>query len=211
MDIKHWFISDTVYRTKSKYHGEIQVVKFFNEYHFRSGGLVQSGRAIRHVWNMGISEFIPDGFTPKSILILGLGAGSSADLLSRKYHQADLTGIEIDPEVIKIGELFFKTDQIPGLEIIQADAVKYVKALPEDKHFDICLVDCFQGDNIPEAFENPQFLIELKRHCQYLLLNRLVWGQYKATTLAFITNIDKYFHTKVRRTLSNVILSLAEL
>ncbi|MFH0894245.1 MAG: hypothetical protein V2A54_07405, partial [Bacteroidota bacterium] len=46
----------------------------------------------------------------KNTLILGFGAGSVASLLQEKFNiDCAITGVELDPEVIRLGEKYFKT------------------------------------------------------------------------------------------------------
>ncbi len=207
MDIKQYFSPQVIKKFDSKINKEVELVQFGGRPRLDMGGLTQSGWIIESIWNSAFKKLLPKGFIPRSVLILGFGAGSAAKLIHRKWPEASITGVEIDPTVIKIAKEHFQIGKIPKLDIINADAVEFVSQLKK-QNYDLTLVDCYLGDQVPKSLEDPKFFLNLKKHSQHILINRLFWGEFKQTTLKFLDQLDKYFSTKTARTPSNFLISV---
>jgi spermidine synthase len=82
------------------------------------------------------------------ILLLGVGGGSVLKTLVNEFHyRGKITGIELDPEVIKLANAYFQLDEIKQLNLIQGDAFEYV--LKTAFQFDLIIVDIFQDTKMP--------------------------------------------------------------
>lgn len=109
------------------------------------------------------------------VLILGLGVGNVAAILGEHDRIYRMVGVEIDAEVIRLGEKHFGLDQYPRLEIVVMDAVKYVAECGEQ--FDLIVVDLFQDAYVPENAETDRFMLDLARLLRsggLLMWNRLM-------------------------------------
>lgn len=98
----------------------------------------------------------------KKALILGLGGGTLAYLLNRYYAPERIDGVEIDPEIIKIGKQFFYLLHLPNLYVIQADAADWIerrttKNLAEADKYDVIFMDLFQVEVTPASSDTPEF------------------------------------------------------
>lgn len=82
--------------------------------------------------------------TPGTIEIIGLGGGSLAKYCHRFLKAASVRGIEIDPEVIAVGELFCIPPESRRFEIICEDGAEFVRNDPH--RCDVILVDGFDKD-----------------------------------------------------------------
>jgi len=173
MSLKHYLFPEVIKTYTSKINDKVEVVKFLGKLRLDMGGLTQSGEIIESIWNSGLS-LLPRSLQPIKILILGLGAGSAAKIISKRWPLSAITGIEIDPVVIDIGKKHFHLDKINNLEIINQDAIAFMKDKNTPSDFDLILVDCYQGYHIPEALENIKFIAMLKSKTNHLLINRLV-------------------------------------
>ncbi|RVT72828.1 spermidine synthase [Flavobacterium sufflavum] len=103
----------------------------------------------------------------ESILILGVAGGSVIKTLIDDIHfTGKITGVEIDAEIIKIANQYFKLDKIPQLNIVIDDAFEFV--LKTKENYDLIIVDIFQDTKMPNfLFET--FFID--RIC-FLLKNK---------------------------------------
>jgi len=102
---------------------------------------------------------LPD-VRPSRALILGLGGGTIALLLMRRFGSIPIVGVEIEPQVIRLARSAFGLD-LPNVEILEGDALQYV--LQAEGRFDYVAVDLFAGDVIPsEIFAKP-FLRAVRR------------------------------------------------
>lgn len=84
----------------------------------------------------------------ESILVLGVAGGSVIKtLVDDIKYKGKITGVEIDAEIIKIANQYFKLDEITQLQIIIDDAFEFVLKT-KDKH-NLIIVDIFQDTKMP--------------------------------------------------------------
>ncbi len=207
MSLKQYFVPEKLATTKSKINKDIEIVNFGGHRRLDMGGLTQSGRIIEDIWNHGFKKLLLKGFAPQSALILGFGAGSAARLIHRRWPQCAITGVELDPQVIKLGKEYFSTDQIPHLRIVNADAYSFVYH-QRSKRYDLILVDCYLGDQIPPKLQLLSFYLHLSHLSDYILINRLFWGKYQPPTINFLNRLETKFATTTTRTASNFLISI---
>jgi spermidine synthase len=84
----------------------------------------------------------------QNVLILGVAGGSVVKtLVDEIQFEGNITGVEIDPEIIKIANNYFALDKIKNLEIVIADAFEFV--LRTTKKYDLIIIDIFQDTKMP--------------------------------------------------------------
>jgi spermidine synthase len=207
--IKHWFNPQLIKTLTSKYNSEIQLIKFMGKFRLDMGGLTQSGPIIEEIWQSSLKKLLPKNFSPGKSLILGFCTGSAARVISQRFPNCQITGIEIDPVIIDIAKKYFRVDEIKKLQIVNDDALKYINKLKKNDNFDLILIDCYIGYKIPAEFKNPKTLEKIKKHTRILLLNRLFWDKHKQKTLDFISKLNQNFITTTHRTTWNLVISLS--
>ncbi len=79
---------------------------------------------------------------PASALLLGLGAGTLAHLLRRRFPDIPIVGVDNDRELLAFARDHFDLD-LPNLEVVVADAFDYVAR--RERRFDFVAVDLFVG------------------------------------------------------------------
>lgn len=100
-------------------------------------------------------------------LVLGVAGGSVIKTLVDEIHfEGQITGVDIDPEIIKIANEYFKLDEIKNLNIIIDDAFEFV--LKTKDRYDLIIIDIFQDTTMPN-FLFEKFFID--RIC-FLLKNK---------------------------------------
>lgn len=138
-----WQWKDTIFN--SKFNGQVKLKKFLGRYSVWVNGFEQSGsNYVEKIWKNGLEKV---NFFPKNILILGLGCGTLVKLISKKWPEARISGVEIDPVMIDLGKKYFGLDKYKNLKIILSDVKKFLTK-PQPK-FDLVFVDFYKG-NIPE-------------------------------------------------------------
>jgi spermidine synthase len=95
---------------------------------------------------------------PASALLLGLGAGTLAQLLTRRFPDLPMIGVDNDPELLAFARDHFNLD-LPNLEIVVADAFDYVARC--DRRFDFVAVDLFVGSAFERGVLSRPFLRRL--------------------------------------------------
>jgi spermidine synthase len=159
----------TVYKTKSKINGEIVVKEQLGQYTLHVGGLIQSGGIIEGIWKKALrfASLAQGKPSLSKCLVLGLGGGTVVQLIKSHWPEVKIIGVEIDPEIIKIGEKFFGLGEIENLKIIKANAFKwiggYFNDLNHQSKFDLIIVDLYLGDKFPKKVESEEFLKNLKK------------------------------------------------
>ena len=148
----------------SKFNGQIKIKKYLWETSVWVGGFEQSGPLVKAVWQKALKNVT---IAPKSVLILGLGCGVAAKLISQKFPNALITGVEIDPVMIDVGKKYFDLGKIKRLKIICEDAKVFLKK--NKKKFDLILVDIYIG----EKQVLPNNLKFYKKKNGVILLNEL--------------------------------------
>lgn len=197
-------IARRILETSSKFSGPIKVVQRGAETQLIVGGLVQSinygmpGIA-RRVWGEMVARVENSGLEIKDCLILGLGGGTVASLLSNYFPDAKIDGVDIDPVILDIGRKYFRMDQIPNLNIIHADAFEIVDEKPSSisgKIYDFILVDLYQGEHFPERAASEEFMRALSKKLNpkgLVMFNRTFIRRYQDEVKKFRLVVERFF------------------
>lgn len=169
---------------ESKYNGHLRVLKTFGMgTYIQSNGLTQSGGIVESVWKSTLRQIKKNC---ENILILGLGGGTLAKLLRKKYPSARITGVEIDPLMIELGKKYLDLDNFDiDIKITGARKFKFAK-------YDLVIVDMYNGDNFPKEFEKETFLKKLRKF-ETIIINRLYFGDKRPDTVRFGNRLEKVF------------------
>jgi len=198
----------TVLKVNSPISGLIEVKEQLGSYSLYVQGLIQSGGMVKSLWWKAIKKVRPMLTINRQSLILGLGGGNAAHLINKFWPKAKIVGIEIDPEIIKIGKKYFCLDQISNLKIVKADALSWLKS--SSKRYSLILVDLYLGGQVSQKSETKEFIkkIQLKLKPQGVaIFNRLYYGQKKKETEVFIEKLGKFFpQLSFVRTASNLLI-----
>ncbi|KKT74429.1 MAG: Spermine synthase [Microgenomates group bacterium GW2011_GWA2_44_7] len=158
MNLLNYFKTQELERVKSKFNGEIVVVKSEGEFRFLVGGLTQSGRFIDKIWQKAIAYLKKHEFFPKSCLILGLGGGTVARIISMTWPGIKVTGVEIDPQMIDLGKKYLALAQTKSLTLKIQDAQKFVQ--DSQNKYDLIIIDTYIGE---QAVKNLRDMSKLER------------------------------------------------
>ena len=100
---------------------------------------------------------------PKSILVIGLGAGTMPTLFRQLFPKAIVESLEIDAVVVKMAKQYFAFRETPKNAVHTLDARVFVKrAGRKNKQYDLIIVDAFNGEYIPEHLMTKEFFEEVK-------------------------------------------------
>ncbi len=169
----------------SKYNGHLRVVRTFGMGNYiQAGGLTQSGGIVESIWKSTLKQINKADL--QKILILGLGGGTLAKLLRKKYPKAKITGVEIDPVMIELGKKYLDLDKYKiDIKVEDANEFKFDK-------YDLVIVDMYSGDNFPKEFESEEFLKKLTKY-KTVIINRLYYGEKRPDTVRFGNKLEKIF------------------
>jgi spermidine synthase len=106
-------------------------------------------------WPLMIPEVRPHG-----ALILGMGGGTLAHLLRRRFGPLPIVGVERDPLVIQLGHSAFGLN-LPEIEILEGDAFAFIEQCVDQ--FDYVAVDLFADGQVPGAIFTQPVLRRLRQ------------------------------------------------
>ncbi len=179
-------------------------MEFYGNKYIEVGNLSQSGRSVEKIWRKGLkqalnrqsSDYRHKGF---KILLLGVAGGTIVKVINDIFPGCQITGVDIDPMMIKAGKEYFGLADYKNLEIIIADAEKFV--VETEKKYDLIIVDLFLGRNIPEFTGESEFLLNLKKSLPkngYVIFNRLYFQKYKNEAEIFLDKVQKIINDVFR-------------
>lgn len=100
--------------------------------------------------------------TPHSVAFLGLAAGTSARQYRLAYGDSiDITGVEIDPDILAVGHRYFHLDDARAHEIV-ADARYWLDT--QAGHYDVIVLDAYRQPYIPFHLTTREFFKQVKAH-----------------------------------------------
>jgi spermidine synthase len=121
----------------------------------RVGGVIQSV----HVDETYVPDFW-DAMLPRrrpaSALILGLGGGTIAALMTRQWGPLPIVGVELDPAVVWLARHEFGLDALPNVEIVVEDAFSYVRRC--ERRYDAVCVDLYTAGKMAHGVLGSPFL-----------------------------------------------------
>lgn len=162
-----------LYEKESAYN-YIQVVQVANTTEL----ILNEGQAIHSIYNPndnlthGYWDYLllADAFQPaqdsapdpRSVAILGLAAGTTARQYRIAYgSQVDITGVEIDPEILAVGHRYFHLGDAGAHEVL-ADA-RYWLATQAGK-YDVIVLDAYSQPYIPFHLTTKEFFQQVRDH-----------------------------------------------
>lgn len=127
-----------------------------------AGNVNYSYGPLQHILEEGLRQILPMA-APRSILLLGLGAGSIVQSLREKFLvSAPITAVEIDPQMVEIALNEFQIGRFENVSIRIDSAENYLSKHPSQ--FDLIIVDLFFNQHIPNNCLEPSFFEQLYLH-----------------------------------------------
>lgn len=126
----------------------------------RVGGIIQSV-GVDETYQADIWDAMVPRQRPANALILGLGGGTIAHLLTQRFGSLPLTGVERDPAVVWLAKRQFGLDALPHLNIVVEDAFAYVQRCRET--YDAICVDLYTAGKMAHGVLGSRFLRDVAR------------------------------------------------
>lgn len=140
----------------------LEVVKSNGKYVLNSDNANYSYGGLHVLFNTFFKRIAIKKYDIKSVLLLGMGAGTVVSLLKQKYKiDCSIIALEKDEVVIELAKKYFEIEKFKQLHIVNDDAFEYVKTTTEK--FDLIISDLFIDGNVPEQFASPDYIHNLKR------------------------------------------------
>ncbi len=209
-------------KIKSPINGEIKVYDGWFGRSMRIGGVTQSGGLVEKLWEkiLNFKFLILNQFKNSNFkcLILGLGCGTLAKLMSEKFPESRIVGVEIDPIVVEVGKKYFGLGEIKNLEIVVGDAMEKVKSHISEKFlnagklkFDLIVVDLYVGKEFPKEAGSEEFLNGLKNILTsggLIVFNCLYYNKgYQEKADKFLARVKSFFpEVKTKTVVTNLLI-----
>ena len=175
-----YLIPIKIYETKSSLSKSIEVTWANGELVLDSENANYSYGSLQRILRLGLKNIGFEKIVPmKHILVLGVAGGSVIKtLVDEIKYNGKITGVEIDPEIIKIANTYFKLDEVKNLEIVIDDAFEFV--LKTKTKYDLIIIDIFQDTTMPnflfETFFINRVCSLLKSH-GFILFNTMLLNE----------------------------------
>lgn len=180
---------------QSPINGKINVVRSFGlGTYIQVEGLTQSGGVVGTVWKQTLKKVSSIKSQVSKALILGLGGGTAAKLIKEFWPGAEITGVEIDPIMVELGNRHLRLGY-SEVKVVVADALKYVSEIP-DTRYDLIIVDTYIGDKVPPSLESENYIHLVRSHLSrsgVTVFNRLYYGEKRPEAVKFGENLKKVF------------------
>ncbi len=156
-----YFVPINIFKTKSKISKTLEVTWANGELVLDTLNTNYSYGSLQRILKKGLKVIGYEKIQQMhSVLVLGVGGGSVIKTLSEEIKfKGKITGIEIDEEVIKLGNNYFKINEIHNLEIIIDDAYKFVSKTINK--YDLIVIDIFEDNKMPNFLYEKYFIERL--------------------------------------------------
>lgn len=147
---------------------------------YQSGVYLQGRKDLVFPYTQKIAEVVHAAPRKERILVLGGGAFTLPEYLAYYYPQAQIDVVEIDPELPKIAEQYFRYQPTPAIRTISQDARTYLRESKET--YDIAIIDVYNDAAVPFSLATIEYAHDLRQ--------RLAPGGIVATNLIAAANRD---------------------
>lgn len=192
--IMSYFIPIKIHNVKSAVSKSIEVTWANGELVMDSENTNYSYGSLQRILRLGLKTIGFDKVVAmEHILVLGVAGGSVIKtLVDEIKFKGKITGVEIDPNIIKIANQYFNLDQVEQLEVIIDDAFEFV--LKTKDKYDLIIIDVFQDTTMPnflfETFFTDQVCFLLRSKGVVLFNTMLLNEKHNARNLKYITEFN---------------------
>jgi spermidine synthase len=122
------------------------------------------------------------------ILVLGVAGGSVVKTLVADFQFSNnITGVELDAEIIEIANSYFNLDKIRNFKCVIADAEEFVKT--DKSTYDLIIIDIFKDTEMPDFLFQSSFIDDIK---VLLNINGIIIFNVMILDNSKIEQIDNY-------------------
>ncbi len=110
-----------------------------------------------------IADIVTDAPPIDNMLLIGLAAGTVSELMTDIYGPVEITGVELDPQIIEVGQQYFAMDQ-PNLTPVAADGRAWLAQQPAGARWDLIAIDAYRPPYIPFHLATVEFFELVRDH-----------------------------------------------
>ena len=98
-----------------------------------------------------------------NLLLIGAAAGTVPGLYTTIYGSIPITGVELDPQIIAVGQRLFDANW-PNYTAVAADGRRWLAQQPTDVRFDVIAIDAYRPPYIPFHLTTVEFFRLVDAH-----------------------------------------------
>lgn len=144
----------------SEVNGTIECVRFFRSWQIVVRGCGQATPFLNSLWREAFQK-LPREAKIKRILMLGLATGGALREYHKRFPDAHITAIEIDPVMVKLMETYRTFEKTKWPEILIGDAFDVLPTLTGP--YDLVVVDMFLGVHVAPAARHERLVQDILR------------------------------------------------
>lgn len=133
----------------------------------------------------------------KKFLMVGMGGGSISWYVHEQVPDSHVTAIELDPEIIRLAEKYYRMKPDDRLRIVESDGRVYL--LRDKESYDVIFIDAYRGPFVPFHLLTREFFQLVKKRlapggvvAQNIEPSTMLFDKAQATMLSVFDNIDLY-------------------
>lgn len=126
----------------------------------RVGGVIQSV-SVDESYHQDVWDAMIPRERPANALILGLGGGTIASLMTQRWGPIPIVGVERDPVVAWLAQREFGLAALPNVHVVVADAFAYAGRCEE--RFDAICIDLYVAGRLAHGVLGGAFLRDIER------------------------------------------------
>jgi hypothetical protein len=206
--------SRTVFEADTVTTGRVRVVDYRNERRLVCRGDILSIYPLDEDWSRLEREYwwhaLAMGSLPRRprVLLVGLGGGTQAHLVTRLARPRELTVIERDPVIVRVACDYFGLRRLGGLEFLCGEAERIVPWLVQvGRRFDFVMEDAAYAAPPEQGLPLAESLVPLVAPGGRLVINRHRRGDGRAVAAALRPRFHEVVIRRVRRDGENVLIS----
>lgn len=187
-----YIIPQTLEVVNSPINDKITVEKFFGKNRIVVKKYWQSGPYAEKLIKIALKNIKREKEIRK-ILILGLGGGSMVGVLKNFYPKAEISGVDIDEKMIKLGKKYLG---LSNIIMMISDAAEFVEKDKEKERFDLIITDLFVGCDSPASCEAKKFvsgIYSLLNSSGIYIANRSYMLKYRKETDLYVSHVREFF------------------
>ncbi len=108
-----------------------------------------------------ITPYLTNENAPRSLLVVGLAAGTITKQFAQVYPEIKMDGIEIDPAIVRVGREWFDMNE-KNLNVIVDDGRAALRKY--NSRYDVIIVDAYRQPYVPFHLATVEYYKELGQH-----------------------------------------------
>ena len=204
--ILSYFYPITIYKETSTISKSIEVTLYNGKMLLNTENTNYSFGSLQSILKTGLLDIGATEISRmESVLILGVAGGSVIQTLVSDFSfSKNITGVELDQEIIQIANSYFNLDKIPNFKCVIADAEKFVQS--DTNRYDLIIIDIFKDTEMPEFLFQESFISNSKQLLNkngYILFNTMHLNRNSKNNIEkYLTHFDSNSYSK--KVLKNV-------